>query len=514
MSMAAALDLGGFIRQQLEDIEFPATTYDYGTVTASADGVVAVRGITKCRYGELIAFENDAFGIVLHLDNNVVRAAMLNGEPAVGSFCRGTGRAMQVPVGDHLIGRVVDAAGRALIGETAKGKGLRPIEAEAPGIMMRSKVDRALETGILALDAMIPIGRGQRELIIGDRQTGKTTIATDVILNQRGKGVVCVYCAIGQKASTVAQIVELFERTGAMDYTIVVASTASDTAAMQYIAPYAACAIAEEFMYSGRDALVVYDDLSKHAVAYRTLSLLLKRPPGREAYPGDVFYLHSRLLERSAQLDKAHGGGSLTALPIIETMSGDISAYIPTNVISITDGQIYLESDLFRSGVRPAVNVGLSVSRVGRSAQRPAVRSLAGTLRLELAQYRELAVFAQFGSDLDSATKKQLDTGVRLVELLKQVKQRPYALSEEAALLLAFQNGIFQQTDTADMDDFIGALLNFLHTGYAQQMQLVDQRGTLEKPVESMLLAGMKEFVTDWLADKTPPEGVASVSHS
>ncbi len=496
--MRVDLDIGSFIRQQLAGLTFEPTTYDYGTVTASADGVVAVRGISDCRYGELIAFENDRYGIVLHLDSTVIRAAMLNGEPSVGSFCRGTGRAMQVPVGEQLIGMVVDPTGRPLFGDADRSKRFRPIEADAPSIIMRSKVERALETGILALDAMIPIGRGQRELIIGDRQTGKTTVATDIILNQRGKGMICIYCAIGQKASTIAQIVELFERTGAMDYTLIVASTASDSAAMQYIAPYAACAIAEEFMYAGRDTLVVYDDLSKHAVAYRTLSLLLHRPPGREAYPGDVFYLHSRLLERSAQLDKAHGGGSMTALPIIETMSGDISAYIPTNVISITDGQIYLESDLFRAGVRPAVNVGLSVSRVGRSAQRPAMRAVAGTLRLELAQYRELAVFAQFGSDLDAATKAQLDAGARLVELLKQNKQQPLALSEEAVLLLAFTEGVFAQVAVADVHAFVGELLSYLHTAYTQQLQLIDRRGSLDGRVRALLAAGMKEFCATW----------------
>lgn len=498
MSMQAELDIGSFLKEQLSGLAFEPTTYDYGTVIASGDGVVAVSGITNCRYGELIAFENDRFGIVLHLDNNIIRAAMFNGEPAIGSYCRGTGSAMRVPVGEQLIGTIVDPTGRSLVGNVERSKQYRPIEAAAPTIIMRSKVDRALETGILALDAMVPIGRGQRELIIGDRQTGKTTVATDIILNQRDKGVICVYCAIGQKASTVAEIAELFERTGAMDYTVIVASTASDSAAMQYIAPYTACAIAEEFMYAGRDALVVYDDLSKHAVAYRTLSLLLHRPPGREAYPGDVFYLHSRLLERSAQLDKVHGGGSMTALPIIETMSGDISAYIPTNVISITDGQIYLESDLFRAGVRPAINVGLSVSRVGRSAQRPAIRDVAGTLRLELAQYRELAVFAQFGSDLDASTKAQLDAGARLVELLKQSKQKPLRLSEETALLLAFTEGVLSGIATVDVRAFIEELLTELNTVFAQHMNLLDRRGTLDVRLREKLVAHMKEFGAAW----------------
>ncbi len=496
--LAEHIDIGSFIRAQLADLVFTPTTFDYGTVVASADGVVSVRGIPDCRYGELLAFENEKYGIVLHLDTDIVRAAMLNGEPAIGSSCRGTGRAMRVPVGEQLLGRVVDPVGRSLYGEMDPTKNYRPIESPAPGIMMRSKVQRTLETGILTIDSMIPIGRGQRELIIGDRQTGKTTIVTDIILNQRGKKVYCVYCAIGQKASTVAQIVDMFERAGAMEYTVVVAATASDPAAMQYLAPYAACAIAEEFMYSGRDALVIYDDLSKHAVAYRTLSLLLHRPPGREAYPGDVFYLHSRLLERSAQLDKAYGGGSMTALPIAETMSGDISAYIPTNVISITDGQIYLESELFRSGVRPAVNVGLSVSRVGRSAQKRAMRDVAGLLRLELAQYRELAVFAQFGSDLDAATKAQLDAGARLVELLKQKQQSPYSLAEQVSLLLLHNAGLLKGVATPDVKRFVQGLLSYLNSMMRNQMDEINQSGKLDDSIREELIGGMKEFSATW----------------
>lgn len=405
---------------------------------------------------------------------------------------------MQVPVGDGLLSRVIDSVGRPLYGEMGKAKRFRPIEAPAPGIIMRSKVERTLETGILSLDSMIPIGRGQRELIIGDRQTGKTTIATDIILNQRGKDIICIYCAIGQKASTIAEIVETFERAGAMDYTVIVASTASDSPAMQYIAPYTACAVAEEFMYAGRDALVIYDDLSKHAVAYRTLSLLLHRPPGREAYPGDVFYLHSRLLERSAQLNKKNGGGSMTAIPIIETMSGDISAYIPTNVISITDGQIFLESELFRAGARPAVNVGLSVSRVGRSAQKPAMRAVSGTLRLELAQYRELAIFAQFGSDLDSATKAQLDSGARFSELLKQKPHSPYALSAQTVLLLAYNEGVFANISLSDLRLFVEDLLEHLYLSMSREMRKIDRNGALDENTKAELVSVMKEFGAVW----------------
>ncbi len=496
--MQATIDIGQHIKKQLEHISFAPEPFDYGIVTQSADGVVSVRGVNDARYGELIAFENDAYGLAMHLDTDNMRVAMLNGTPAVGSLCRGTGRAMQVPVGEPLLGRIVDPVGRSLFGELPEITRFRPVESPAPGIMDRSKVSKALETGILALDAMIPIGCGQRELIIGDRQTGKTTIATDIILNQKDKNVLCVYCAIGQKASTVAEIIDTFTKAGAMAYTVIVASTASDSAALQYLAPYTACAIGEEFMYTGHDTLVVYDDLSKHAVSYRTISLLLHRPPGREAYPGDVFYLHSRLLERSAQLSEALGGGSMTALPIIETMSGDISAYIPTNVISITDGQIFLESELFRAGVRPAVNVGLSVSRVGRSAQHPAMRTVSGTLRLELAQYRELSIFAQFGSDLDASTKAQLDSGVRLMELLKQRQHYAYPLSAETVLLLAYKNGILNALAVKDVQSFIAAMLNDLAVSQSAQMRRIDRRKELDQRAINILVPAMKEFAASW----------------
>ncbi len=399
-----------------------------GIVEKTGDGIVFVRGLEGAKYGELLQFDHGAYGIVMNLEKDRVGAVLLNAveEVSEGSMVRHTGDVVKVPVGDALLSRVVnpiglpiDAKGRV---ETEKH---RPIESEAPPIIDRQAVNEPLQTGIMAIDSMIPIGRGQRELIIGDRQTGKTAIAVDTIINQKGKDVICIYVAIAQKASTVADIVNRLDEYGAMDYTVVVASTASDTAPMQYIAPYAGCAIAEEFMYEGKDVLVVYDDLSKHAVAYRTMSLLLRRPPGREAYPGDVFYLHSRLLERAAKLSDKLGAGSMTALPIVETMDGDISSYIPTNVISITDGQIYLESELFNSGQRPAINVGLSVSRVGGSAQIKAMRQVAGPLRIELAQYRELAVFAQFASDLDKATQDAIANGVRLTQALIQPEGFP-----------------------------------------------------------------------------------------
>ncbi len=409
-----------------------------GQVVRVGDGVVTIRGLANCKNGELLRFENEAFGIALNIDKDSVGAVLLKHENEVreGSFVEKTGEVVSVPVGDNMLGRVIDP-----LGEPLDGKGLihvekhRPIESEAPMIIDRQGVTQPLETGILSIDSMIPIGKGQRELIIGDRQTGKTAIAVDTMLNQKGKNVICIYVAIGQKASTVADIIHTLTESGAMEYSIIVAATASDSAPMQYIAPYSGCAIAEEFMEQGKDVLIVYDDLSKHAVAYRAMSLLLRRPPGREAYPGDVFYLHSRLLERAAKLSEARGGGSMTALPIIETLAGDISAYIPTNVISITDGQIFLETELFNAGMRPAINVGLSVSRVGGSAQTKAMRKVAGQMRLDLAQYRELAVFSQFASDLDKATQEQLNNGARLTDSLIQPQFKPMSTAEQVILL-------------------------------------------------------------------------------
>lgn len=409
-----------------------------GQVKTVGDGVVQIEGLARCKYNELLEFEHGVKGIALNLETGHVGAVLLNNESEVesGSFVHNTGQVLSVPVGSELLGRVVDPLGQPIDGKgSIHAANMRQIEREAPRIIDRAGVSQPLQTGILSIDSMIPIGKGQRELIIGDRQTGKTAIAVDTILNQKGKDVICIYVAIGQKASTIADIVHTLSENGAMEYSIIVAAMASDSAPMQYIAPYSGCTMAEEFMDAGKDVLIVYDDLSKHAVAYRAMSLLLRRPPGREAYPGDVFYLHSRLLERAAKLSEEKGGGSMTALPIIETMAGDISAYIPTNVISITDGQIFLESELFNAGMRPAINVGLSVSRVGGSAQTKAMRRVAGQLRLDLAQYRELAVFSQFASDLDKATQEQLNNGARLTDSLIQPQYRPMDMADQVILL-------------------------------------------------------------------------------
>ena len=413
-----------FLRRRIEQADLSPDIYESGSVKSCADGIVQIDGLPHSRYGELLSFEGGIVGLALDLRLDGVGAVLLGGESVLpGTQVRGTGHVADICVGEELLGRVIDPIGRALDGKALNAAQFRPIECPAPSIMHRAAVNTPLETGILAVDSMIPIGRGQRELIIGDRQTGKTSIALSAILNQKGKGVLCVYCAVGQKASSVAGVVHTLEQAGALSNTVVVSASAADSAAMQYIAPYAACSIAEHFMLQGRDVLIVYDDLSKHAVAYRAMSLLLRRPSGREADPGDVFYLHSRLLERAAKLSPALGGGSMTALPIVETLAGDISAYIPTNVISITDGQIYLESELFNAGVRPAINVGLSVSRVGRSAQTKAMKQVSGSLRLSVAQYRDMAVFAQFGADIDAATAQMLRDGERLTELLKQPQE-------------------------------------------------------------------------------------------
>jgi F-type H+-transporting ATPase subunit alpha len=434
----------------------------------------------------------------MNLSKESIGAVLLNNvwDVSEGSTVRNTGTVVQVPVGDALLGRVVSPLGVPMDG---KGKVFadkyRTIEAEAPHIFDRQGVKKPLETGIISIDSMVPIGKGQRELIIGDRQTGKTAIAIDTILNQKGKNVYCVYVAIGQKASTIASILKTLEDEGALEYTIVVASTGSDAPSMQYIAPYAGCAIAEEFMYSGKDALIVYDDLSKHAVAYRTMSLLLRRPPGREAYPGDVFYLHSRLLERAARLNDAHGGGSMTALPIIETMAGDISAYIPTNVISITDGQIFLESELFNAGIRPAVNVGLSVSRVGGSAQIKAMRKVAGRLRLDLAQYRELAVFAQFASDLDKNTRETLDQGARLTESLKQPQYSPYSMASQVILLYVAINKYLVKLPFNHVSEFNRRYLDYVDTNYPEVRLEIDKTGDLSEESISSLRKAAEAFV-------------------
>ncbi|NLT58894.1 MAG: F0F1 ATP synthase subunit alpha [Clostridiales bacterium] len=462
---ASTRNIGAHLRQRLESYAGKPIVYEYGRVVSTGDGIVRIDGLSHSRNGELIAFDGGLYGMAMDLELGKVGAVLLNGinEMRVDSRARSTGRVVEVPVGEALLGRVIDPLGIPLDGLPLHVETYRAIEQPAPTILDRQNVNEPLQTGLLAIDSMIPIGKGQRELIIGDRQTGKTTVAMDCILNQRGKEVLCVYVAIGQKISTVSKLYEQLRAASAMDYTVLVVATASDCAAMQYIAPYAGCAIAEAFMHQGRDVLIVYDDLSKHAVAYRAMSLLLKRSPGREAYPGDVFYLHSRLLERAAHLSDALGGGSMTALPIVETMAGDISAYIPTNVISITDGQIYLETELFHAGVRPAVNVGLSVSRVGGAAQRQAMRKVAGSLRLTLAQYRELQIFAQFGSDIDPATKKLLDYGDRLTETLKQHQHSPLSLSEQVGLLLAVTGGALGEIPIKSVRAFNAELLKHLN---------------------------------------------------
>ncbi len=498
-------------KERIYEYEGDRDLKNVGMVTFSGDGVVQVKGLDNCKYGELLQFQNNAFGIVMNLDKEKVGAVMLSGANDVseGSPVRNTGNVVQVPVGNKLLGRVINPIGIAM---DDKGKlhieRHRAIEHEAPSIIDRQGVREPLETGIMAVDAMIPIGKGQRELIIGDRQTGKTAIAIDTIINQRGKDVICVYVAIGQKASTVASIVSTLTEAGAMDYTVIVVSTASDSAPMQYIAPYSGCAIAEEFMDKGKDVLIVYDDLSKHAVAYRTMSLLLRRPPGREAYPGDVFYLHSRLLERAARISDAKGGGSITALPIIETMSGDISAYIPTNVISITDGQIYLESELFNAGVRPAINVGLSVSRVGGSAQTKATKAVAHRLRLDLAQFRELAVFAQFASDLDKATQESLSHGVRLTEVLKQGQFKPISMSTQVMMLYAVVNKLLKDVPVEHIRTLMPELMDHLDANYPNVRMEIEKTNDLPESVAKIIERATAEFVPIFfqLHNITPPE--------
>jgi F-type H+-transporting ATPase subunit alpha len=485
-------------KDRIDEFEAQADIYQQGVVVQSGDGIVEVKGLRGCKYGELIEFENGVFGIALNLVGmDSVGAVVLSDAESVwqGMKVRSTAQVVTVPVGEGLLGRVVNPLGQP---QDAKGRipsdETRPIEFHAPTIMMRKPVKKSLQTGLLAIDSMVPIGRGQRELIIGDRQTGKTAIAVDTIINQRNTGVICIYVAIGQKASTISQIVEKLHEKGAMEYTIVVSSTASDSAPMQYIAPYAGCAMAEGFMYAGKDVLIVYDDLSKHAVAYRTMSLLLRRPPGREAYPGDVFYLHSRLLERAAKLSDELGGGSMTALPIIETMDGDISAYIPTNVISITDGQIYLEGELFHSGVRPAVNVGLSVSRVGGSAQSKAMRKVAGRLRLDLAQYRDLVVFSRFGSDLDPATQELLSQGERLTQTLKQEQYNTMSAADQVILLYMATRRHLLDIPVAEVRAFNAGFIDFVNTRYPEVPRFIERTGDLDEATQSTLEQAIVAF--------------------
>ena len=498
---------GGISEEELNELErrvrrmtafrTRAEVVPSGSVLSVGDGIAHVSGLSGCRNNELLRFEGNKFGIAFNLESDNVGVILLDKTGGIeqGSHVEGTGRVVSVPVGEGLLGRVVDPLGRPIDGkEPIRAKRYRPVETEAPPIIERGAVNTPLQTGYIAVDSMVPIGRGQRELIIGDRQTGKTAIAVDTIINQKNTGVICIYVAIGQKASTIASVQKTLEENGAMEYTTIVAATASDTAPMQYIAPYAGCAMAEEFMYNGRDALIIYDDLSKHAVAYRAISLLLRRPPGREAYPGDAFYLHSRLLERAAKLSDRLGGGSMTALPIIETMAGDISAYIPTNVISITDGQIFLESELFNAGVRPAVNGGLSVSRVGGNAQTKAMRKVSGQLRLDLAQYRELAVFAQFGSDLDNATRDMLSQGEKLTELLKQGQYSPVPMAEQAVLLYVMTRGLATDLDVKQIADFKVKFIEFLRARYPQILLRIEQGGQMDEDTENSLITAAKDY--------------------
>ncbi len=470
---------------------------EVGTVVQTGDGIARVYGLDSCVYGELLEFESGAMGMAMNLDEDDVGCVIFSKESGVreGETVRRTRRIAEIPSGPGLLGRVVDPLGAPLdgLGAVASAKAM-PVERTAPGVLARKSVTVPLQTGILALDAMVPVGRGQRELIIGDRQTGKTAIALDTIINQKGQNVICVYAAIGQKASTTAGVVETLRKYGALDYTIVVAATAKNSPSLQYLCPYSACAVAEYFMDEGKDVLVVYDDLSKHAVAYRALSLLLRRPPGREAYPGDVFYLHSRLLERAARLSPENGGGSITALPIVETQGGDISAYIPTNVISITDGQIFLDSELFYSGIRPAIDVGLSVSRVGGAAQSKAVRKIAGRLRIDLAQFRELAVFAQFGSDLDKATQDRLAHGKRLTEILKQSQYAPYPLGVEIMILYAAINGYLQDYKMDEVRHALDSMLKSLMYKNADLIKELTGSGELTPESEAALKTVLEEF--------------------
>ena len=490
------------IRNQIKNYEAKLESSETGVVIVVGDGIARVSGLTKCMAGELVEFPNGEYGMAQNLEEETV-VVVLGDDAGIkeGDVVKRTGRVVSVPVGPGLIGRVVNALGAPIDGKgVIENDGFRPIESPAPGIIDREPVNVPLQTGIKAIDSMIPIGRGQRELIIGDRQTGKTTLATDTILNQKGTGVICIYVAIGQKRSTVAQIVNTLEEGGAMDYTIVVSATASELAPMQYIAPYAGCTMGEYFMAQGKDVLVIYDDLSKHAVAYGAISLLIRRPPGREAYRGDVFYLHSRLLERAAHLSAEKGGGSLTALPIIETQAGDVSAYIPTNVISITDGQIFLESELFNSGVMPAVNPGISVSRVGGNAQIKAMKKVSGSLKLLYSQYRELQSFAQFGSDLDADTKARLALGARIVEVLKQKNNQPVDVAHQVCIIYAVVHGHLNEIPLGDIRQFEQELFRYMDDNYAEALDLIRTKGALDETVESAIKAALKELTAQFVS--------------
>lgn len=504
-------EITAIIKQQIQNYQVNLNVDDVGTVIEVGDGIARIHGLEKAMAGELLAFEGGIYGMVQNLEQDNIGGVILGGDTAIkeGATVRRTGRIMQVPVGEAMIGRVVNALGQPIDGKGAiETSEARPVEYPAPGIADRQSVNEPLQTGLKAIDALVPIGRGQRELIIGDRGTGKTAIAVDTIINQKGKDVICIYVAIGQKASTIARVVKSLEERGAMDYTIVVAATASDSAPLQYLAPYSGVAIGEYFMKKGGHVLCVYDDLSKHAAAYRAMSLLLRRPPGREAYPGDVFYLHSRLLERAAKLSDELGGGSITALPIIETLAGDVSAYIPTNVISITDGQIILETEAFNAGLRPAINAGLSVSRVGGSAQVKAMKQVVGRLRLDLAQYRELAAFAQFGSDLDAATKAQLERGARMTEILKQVQYAPMPVEEQVIVLYAATKGALDEIAVHDVVRFEKEYLAYMRANYAEIAEKIRETKKLDTELEEAMQKAANEFKEIFLAgEKTRAKG-------
>ncbi len=498
-------EITGLIKQQIKNFSSKMELSDIGTVVTVGDGIARIHGLEKCMSGELLKFDGDIYGMALNLEQDFVGAVLLGSDAVIkeGSQVKRTGSIVSVPVGEELLGRVVNSLGQPIDGKgTILTDKTMPIENPAPGIITRKSVNRPLQTGIKAIDSMIPIGRGQRELIIGDRQTGKTAIALDTIINQKDKEVICIYVAIGQKRSTVANVVEILTKNGAMDYTIIVSATASELAPLQYIAPYTGCAMGEYFMAQGKDVLCIYDDLSKHAVAYRALSLLLHRPPGREAYPGDVFYLHSRLLERAANLNENYGGGSLTALPIIETQAGDVSAYIPTNVISITDGQIFLESELFYSGVRPAVNPGISVSRVGGSAQIKAMKKVSGSLKLLYSQYRELQSFSQFGSDLDKDTKDRLAKGERIVEVLKQGRNSPISVEHQVIIIYAVVNNFLKEIALKDIIEFEKELFEHIDSSYPDIIASLKETKDLTKENEAMLNDALSSFVKKFLASK------------
>ena len=498
-------EISKIIKAQIKHYENSIQQSETGTVILVGDGIARATGLEECMSGELVQFSNGEYGMAQNLEENSVSIVMLGSDVGIkeGSVVKRTGKVVSVPVGEAMIGRVVNALGHPIDGKgPIDAKEYRPIESPAPGIIQRKSVSVPLQTGIKAIDSMIPIGRGQRELIIGDRQTGKTVIATDTIINQKGKDVICIYVAIGQKQSTVAQLVNTLTENGAMDYTIVVSATASELSPLQYIAPYSGCAMGEYFMAQGKDVLVIYDDLSKHAVAYRALSLLIRRPPGREAYPGDVFYLHSRLLERAARLAPEYGGGSLTALPIIATQAGDVSAYIPTNVISITDGQIFLETELFHSGVMPAVNPGISVSRVGGNAQTKAMKKVAGSLKLLYSQYRELQSFAQFGSDLDADTKARLAQGERIVEVLKQDRNSPISMEHQVCILYAVTHDLLKDVAVEDVKEYEHGLYAYMGGHAPDVLETIRASGKLEKDTETALAAALAEYTTEFLKTK------------